>query len=108
MITGMVARLVIPLNYGMTTLNGQAVHVKVLTPTSFSCYVSLVPTEVPVNSIDYPAFVTPTSPGLVASCLPIGEGATPVNDVAWQTKNGFCESPVDKPFLNDSTVNIPF
>ena len=108
MLTGMVARLVIPQNYGMIPLNGSVVHVNVISPTTFACYASLVPSAVTINSIDFPAFVIPTNPGLLASCIPIGEGATLINDVPWQTTNGYCESPVDLPFLNNSTVEIPF
>ena len=100
MYTGMVARLVVPNNYGMTPLNGAIVHINVISPSTFACYASLVPSAVTINSINFPAFVTPTNPGLVASCIPVGEGPTPINDVAWQTQNEYCESPVTMPFLN--------
>lgn len=108
MLTGMVARLVVPQNYGMFQLNGTVAQVSVISPTTFSCYASLVPSAVTINSINFPAFVTPTTPGLVASCIPIGEGSTPVNDVPWQTTNGYCESLIDDAVVNNSTSEIPF
>ena len=108
MLTGMVARLVIPLNYGMIPLSGAIVHVNVISPTTFSCYASLAPSAITINSTNFPAFVTPTNPGPVASCIPIGEGAQQINDVPWQTENGYCDSPPELPELNNSTVEIPF
>jgi hypothetical protein len=108
MFTGMVARLVVPLNYGMTPLNGILAHVKVLSPTTFACYSSFVPFYVSINSLNYPAFVIPTNPGLLASCIPVGDGPTQETSVAWQFNNNFADSPLDDTFLNNSTVEIPF
>jgi hypothetical protein len=105
---GGVARLIVPKNYGMFPLSGLAVQVIVLSPTTFSCYASLVPTAVPVNSTNFPAFVVPTNPGLLAQVLPMGQGSTPKNDVPWQTTNGLCTTPLDDAVLNNSTVEIPF
>ena len=108
MFTGMVARLVVPKNYGPVQLNGIVAHVSVISPTQFACYSSLVPTAVPISAVDYPAFVAPTSPGLVASCIPIGEGPTPQTTLAWQAQSNFCDSPLDDTVYNNSTVAIPF
>jgi hypothetical protein len=108
MYTGMAARLVVPQKYGMVQLNGSVVHVNVISPTTFSCYSTLVPSQVTINSTNLPAFVIPANPGLVASCIPIGAGATPVNNVPWQANDGYCDSPLDDAFLNNSTVEIPF
>lgn len=108
MFTGMVARLVVPYNYGPVQLNGIVAHVSVISPTQFACYSSLVPTAVPISAVDYPAFVTPTNPGLVASCIPIGQGATPETALAWQEQSNFCDSPLADTVNNNSTVEIPF
>lgn len=106
--TGGVVRLVVPRNYGMYALNGHQVQIIVLSDTTFSCYVSLVPTAITVNSTFFPAFVIPTDPGLLASVLPIGQGATPQNNLDWQIISGYCESPIDDAVINNSTVPIPF
>jgi hypothetical protein len=108
MYTGMVARLVVPQNYGPVQLNGVAAHVSVISSTQFACYSSLVPVAVPISAVDFPAFVTPTNPGLVASCIPIGEGAVPQTDLAWQIQSNYCDSPLDDTVYNNSTVEIPF
>lgn len=108
MVTGMVARLVVPLNYGPVQLNGIAAHVSVISPTQFACYSTLVPTAVPISSIGYPAFSAPAAPGLVASCIPIGEGPTPQTNLAWQAASGYCDNPPDDAVVNNSTVEIPF
>lgn len=102
MTTGMVARLVVPKNYGPVQLNGIAAHVSVISPTSFACYSSLVPTAVPISSVDFPAFAAPASPGLVASCIPIGDGPTPQTTLDWQSQSNFCDSPIDDTFYNNS------
>lgn len=103
MFTGMVARLVVPYNYGPVQLNGIAAHVSVISPTQFACYSSLVPTEVPISAVNYPAFVTPANPGLIASCIPIGDGPTPQTTLAWQAQNNYCESPIDDTVYNSET-----
>lgn len=108
MFTGMVARLVVPQNYGMTQLNGILAHVRVISPSTFACYSSLVPFSVSINTLNFPVFVVPTSPGLLASCIPVGDGPTPETAVAWQVNNNFADSPLDDTFLNNSTVEIPF
>ena len=108
MFTGMVARLVVPYNYGPVQLNGIAAHVSVISPTQFACYSTLVPTAVPISAVDYPAFVTPASPGLVASCIPIGDGPTPQTTLDWQKQSNYCESPLADTVYNNSTVEIPF
>lgn len=101
--TGMVVRLVIPYNYGPVQLNGTMAHVVVLSSTQFACYSTLVPTAVPISAVDFPAFATPAIPGLIASCLPIGAGPTPQDDVEWERINNFCDSPLDDVVTNIST-----
>lgn len=103
MTTGMVARLVVPNNYGPVQLNGTMAHVSVISSTQFACYSSLVPIAVPISAVDFPAFVTPTSPGLLASCIPIGAGPTPQSGVEWEITNNFCDSPLDDVVVNVST-----
>jgi len=106
--TGNIVRLNVPKNYGMFQLDNLAVHVNVLSTTTFSCWYVLAPDSVPVDSRGYPAFVIPTDPGYVASVIPMGSGPTFVTDTAWQINNGHCESLYDDAVHNDSTVNIPF
>ena len=106
--TGNVVRLNVPKNYGMFQLDKLAVQVHVLSEKTFSCWYSLVPTAVPVDTRDFPAFVTPTNPGYVASVIPIGSGSAPVTDTEWEIKNNLCESDLTDAVLNDSTVEIPF
>jgi hypothetical protein len=105
---GGVVRLVVPKNFGMFALNGMQVQIIRLSSTTFSCYISLVPTVITVNTTFFPAFVIPTMPGLLASVLPIGQGPTPQENLAWQINSGYCESPLDDAVLNNSTVEIPF
>ncbi len=105
---GGVVRLVVPKNYGMFPLNGLQVQIIKLSPTTFSCYMTLVPTAITINSTFFPAFVIPTNPGLLASVLPIGQGPTPQTELEWQRISGYCESPPDDAVLNNSTVEIPF
>ncbi len=104
---GNVVRLIVPPTYGMFQLNNQAVQVRILSETTFSCYYSLNPL-IPVDSMGYPAFVIPTNPGVVSSVIPIGSGPTPQNNVNWQTQNNFFDTPLTDAVLNNSTVNIPF
>ncbi len=106
--TGAVVRLVVPRNYGMYPLNGLSVHAIVLSSNTFNCYESLVPTAIPIDSSIFPAFVTPSNPGMLASVLPMGQGPTPQTALAWQAQSNFCDSPVEDAVLNDSTVEIPF
>lgn len=106
--TGMVVRLVVPQNYGPIQLNGVAAHISVISPTQFACYSSLVPTAVPISAKDYPAFVTPANPGLVASCIPMGDGPTPQTALNWQVQSNYCDSPLADTVNNNSTVEIPF
>jgi hypothetical protein len=106
--TGAVVRLVVPRNYGMYPLNALAVSVVVLSSSTFSCYYTLVPTAIPVNSTSFPAFVIPSNPGALASVLPMGQGPTPQTGLAWQSQSGFCDSPIEDAVLNDSTTEIPF
>lgn len=101
--TGMVARLVVPYNYGPVQLNGIQAHVSVLSSTQFACYSTLVPIAVPISAVDFPAFATPANPGLIASCLPMGMGATPQTDLEWQITNNYCESPLDDVVVNIET-----
>jgi hypothetical protein len=105
--TGNVVRLNVPKTYGMFQLNNIAVQVSVLTNTTFACYYSLPP-PVPVDSRNYPAFVTPTNPGFVSSVIPIGSGITPQNNVPWQSQNNYCDTPLTDAVLNNSTVEIPY
>jgi hypothetical protein len=106
--TGAVVRLVVPRNYGMYPLNGLAVHAIVLSANTFSCYETLVPTAVTINSANFPAFVTPSNPGMLASVLPMGQGPTPQTALTWQAQSGFCDSPIEDAVLNDSKTEIPF
>jgi len=106
--TGNVVRLNVPATYGMFQLDKLAVQVRVLSDTTFSCWYMLVPTAVPVDSRGFPAFVIPTTPGFVASVIPIGSGSTPVTDTGWQINNNYCETPLTDAVINNSTVEIPF
>lgn len=106
--TGNVVRLNVPPSYGMFQLNNLAVHVRVLSDTTFSCWYSLVPTGVPIDSRSYPAFVTPTNPGFVASVIPIGSGPTPITDLEWQRNSDYCDDTLLDAVLNNSKVEIPF
>jgi len=106
--TGNVARLNVPLNYGMFQINNVVVSITRLSSTTFSCQLTQVPPAVNLNTVDYPAFVTPTNPGFEASVIPIGAGPTPVISVDWQSRNNFCESKIDDALTNTSTVEIPF
>lgn len=105
--TGNVVRLNVPITYGPVQLNNLAVQALVLSTTTFSCWYSL-PNGVSVNSTLYPAFVTPTNPGFLASVIPIGSGPTPETYIQWQAQNNFCDTPTSDAVLNNSTVNIPF
>ena len=106
--SGMVVRTVVPNNYGMYQMNGQQAQVTVLSPTTFACYQTLVPTKIPINSINYNIFSAPVLPNLLAQILPIGDGSHPITDTQWQITNGYCESTIDDAVYNNSTVEIPF
>jgi hypothetical protein len=108
LLTGMVARIVVPNNYGMYQINGQSTHVSVLSPTTFGCYNRLIDPISPLNSTGYATFVVPAQPGLLAQVLPMGEGSQPINDVPWQQNNGYCDSLLDDAVYNNSTSEIPF
>jgi hypothetical protein len=105
---GAVVRLVVPRNYGMYQLNGLAVHAFVLSTTTFSCYETIVPVAVTINSLDLPAFVLPSNPGMLASVLPMGQGPTPQIALEWQIQSNFCDSPLGDAVTNNSTVEIPY
>ncbi len=100
--TGNVVRLNVPATYGMFQLNNLAVQVYVLSDTTFSCWHTLVPTAVPIDSREYQAFVIPGTPGFVASVIPIGSGPTPITDIAWQINNNYCETPYTDAVINNS------
>lgn len=106
--TGNVVRLIVPSSYGMVDLNRMQVQIRVLSSTTFSCFYSLFPQDLPVDSRNYPAFVIPATPGAVASVLPIGSGPTPQTDTSWQINNQAFDSPIDDAVLNNSTSEIPF
>lgn len=106
--TGMVVRTVVPNNYGMYQMNGQANQVKVLTDNSFACYQTLVPTLIPIDSTNYNTFSAPAVPNLLSQVLPMGEGSHPINEVAWQTNNGYCSSTLNDVVYNNSTTEIPY
>jgi hypothetical protein len=106
--TGAVVKLVVPRNYGMYELNALAVHAVVLSSSTFSCYYTLVPTAITVDSTSFTPFVTPSVPGMLASVLPMGQGPTPQTTLDWQAQSGFCDSPLEDAVFNDSTTPIPF
>lgn len=106
--TGMVVRTVVPNNYGMYQMNGQMAQVSVLSSNTFACYQTLVPTLIPIDSTNYNTFTAPAIPNILAQVLPIGDGSHPINQVEWQTTNGYCDSTLDDVVYNNSTVEIPF
>jgi hypothetical protein len=105
---GNVVRLIVPPSYGMFNLNNLQIQIQVLSDTTFSCFYSLYPQALPVDSRSYPAFVTPTMPGAVSSVIPMGSGPTPQTDTPWQINNNSFDSPIDDAVLNNSTSEIPF
>jgi hypothetical protein len=85
----------------MNQLNQLAVHVTVLSPTTFSIWAQLAPFAIPIDSTTYTAFTTPSLPQFTAEVIPIGSGATPyTGPPAWVTNN-ICDS-----FVEDATTNI--
>lgn len=105
---GNFVRLKVPNNYGMFQLNNYQVQVIILSPTTFSCWYTLYPQAIPVNSTNFPAFTIPSMPGFTANVSPIGSGPTPESNVPWQIQNNFFDSPLTDTVLNNSTVEIPF
>jgi hypothetical protein len=106
--TGAVVRLVVPRNFGMYELNALAVQAIVLSSSTFSCYYTLVPTAISVNTSSFTPFVIPSNPGMLASILPMGQGPTPQTTLEWQAQSGYCESLIEDAVFNDSTTEIPF
>jgi hypothetical protein len=75
--SGEAIRMVIPKPFGMTQLTNRIFVIEVLSPVTFSLYVTLVPEEVPMDTTKFDPFVLAT--GLqpqVASVTPVG--ASPI------------------------------
>ncbi len=106
--TGQVVRLHVPSTYGMVQLNQRQVSVTVLTPTTFSIQVTLVPPAVNIDSTQFVAFTTPTNPQFTAEVLPIGSGPTPITTNPIAILRNSCDTPIADATVNISTTPIPF
>jgi hypothetical protein len=108
MTTGQVARLHVPVNYGMVPLNNKTYSITVLSPTTFSLQITQVPVAINVDSRLFPAFMVPSNPQFTAEALPIGAGPTPVTNTTWQMTNKICQDLTDDAMQNIATTNQPF
>lgn len=106
--TGQIVRIHVPSNFGMTPLNNNLYSITVLSPSTFSLQITLIPPAVNVDSTFFPAFTIPSNPSLTAEVLSVGAGPYPPNEVSWQKTDNFCLTGLQDATVNLATVNQPF